>query len=184
MGMTIPVDWAINRVKVWWSGDILPAHLLRHVFETCPTYAAAKQALTKTPICIPAFFTLAGTAPGEGCVIERRERRAAVREAPSAVANHWTAIPQRGAARGHDSEERQRIMERVLVNGKDWRTTAILGPPIVSSLTRLVAIMNPANQSLHVQGFESHGPATAPVSLTAARPQSFIPVQKPPIDPH
>jgi hypothetical protein len=179
MGMTMPVDWAINRMKVWWSGDILPAHLLRHVFETCPTYAAAKQALTKTPICIPAFFTLAGTAPGEGCVIERRERHAAVREAPSAVANHWTALPQRGAARGLDSEDRQRTMERVLVNGKDWRTTAILGPPIVSGLTRLIAIMNPANESLHVQGFEWHGPATAPLSLSGARPQSFVPVSEP-----
>jgi hypothetical protein len=45
-----------------------PDQLLRWVFETCETYAAAKSVLENTPVTRPVIYTLIGCAPGERCV--------------------------------------------------------------------------------------------------------------------
>src|SRR5258708_36170109 len=74
--------------------------------ETCGDYEEAKRRLLDTPLCLPALFTLAGTKPGKGCVIERTPSDAAMRTMPAAVANHWTTMTERGRTRGAHSRER------------------------------------------------------------------------------
>jgi hypothetical protein len=140
--------------------------LLRQVFEQCETYDAAKRLLRDTPICMPAFFTLAGAAEGEGCIIERTRDRAAIREMPAAIANDWIAVPMRGHARSASSRPRQQMMESALDLDRDidWQA-----PPILNKDTRLVAIMNPSRGRLSAQGFERNGPVTGRFVLGASR---------------
>ena len=116
--------------------------------------------LVETPLCLPAFFTLAGTGPGEGCVIERSQTRAAVREMPAAIANHWTALPESGRPRGIQSRRRHLLMEEMVASGGDR-----LISPILNRCTRLTAEMNPANGHLEAQGWERGGLVTAPFNL-------------------
>src|SRR5215471_19367738 len=160
-GATLPFDWLFGRVKVWRSQALPPVHLLRQVFERCATYEAAKQMLSETPLCVPAFFVLAGTRRGEGCVIERTAEQAALREMPAAAANHWVTLPQRGR-RDVASCERLAQMEAALMEASPWRTS-----PIINRDTRLVAEMNPANGTMTLQGWERNGPATATLCLKA-----------------
>jgi len=96
-----PIDWLVGRVGVWRSRDLPPAHLLRQVCETCASYDEARQRLLSTPLCLPALFTLAGTEPGQGCVIERTQHCAAERAMPAAAANHRVAVAERGRAAVH-----------------------------------------------------------------------------------
>jgi hypothetical protein len=161
-GLTLPLDWIVGRVKMLRSDNIPPAHLLRRVFERCDGYHAAKRVLVETPICAPAFFALAGAKAGEGCIIERTQDRAAVREMPTAIANDWIALPERGHSRSRSSRDRQRMMEEALSGGKNWQA-----PPILNPDTRMVAVMNPAAGSLTAQGFERSEPATAPFVMPA-----------------
>jgi len=155
-GLTLPFDWIVGRIKLLHSEGIPPAHLLRRVFERCDSYHAAKRMLTETTICAPAFFALAGANASEGCIIERTQDRAAVREMPTAIANDWIALPERGHSRSRSSRDRQRLMEGAL-NGQDnWRA-----PPVLNPDTRMVAVMNPALGSVTAQGFERSEPATA-----------------------
>jgi hypothetical protein len=155
-GMTPPVDWMIGHVRLWHSDGLPPAHLLRQVFEVCKTYEAAKQMLAQTPLCLPAFFTLAGANDGEGCIIERTQHRAAIREMPTAIANHWIALPKRGRARTRTSRHRHRMMQAAVEARAPWQAH-----PILNQNTRVVATMNPSRGELSVQGFERSGPATS-----------------------
>jgi len=152
------LDWAVNRTRLWRRRALPPVHLLRHVFDTCRTYAEAKQALMETPLAMPAFITLSGLEPGEGCVVERQEDRAHVRNAPASVANHWIAAAVPGRTRGVDSHGRHALME-TLHNAPgdsfDW-----LQPPILNATTRLAVVANAAKGTLTVQGWEKDGPAT------------------------
>ncbi len=154
----MPVDWLIDRIGVSRSAALPPCHLLREVFESCATYAEAKEALMRTPICLPALFILAGAGP-EGCVIERTEDRAAVVEAPVCVANDWlTRSFRRGTPRGFDSPGRQaRLAAGVagVADGMDWVVA-----PVANPYTRLAAVLDAASDSLAVQGWERDGPAT------------------------
>jgi hypothetical protein len=136
-----------------------PTHLLRLAFETCPTYAAAKALLTETPIAVPAFFSLSGTKADEGCVIERTEREAFVREGGNvSVANHWIKAPISGRSRGFDSHGRFARMEARrdgVEDGFDW-----VVPPIFNQTTRLAVTANAATGRLRVRGYEMDGAAT------------------------
>jgi predicted choloylglycine hydrolase len=76
------------------SFEFGPSFLLRHTLETCDTFAAALDALRRTPLSTSVFFTLCGTERDEACVIERGQRAAAVRPlvGPAlAQANHHVA---------------------------------------------------------------------------------------------
>jgi hypothetical protein len=157
------LDWALTRFPLWRHRALPPVHLLRRVFDDAPTYADAKEMLSQTPLAVPAFFTLAGTKDGEGCVIERSESSAYVRDAPASIANHWIRgegdEAPGGHARGWDSEGRWRMMEemRDRVPGDfSW-----VRPPILNPTTRLAVVANAAQGTLSVQGFEADGPATA-----------------------
>lgn len=158
-------NWGINRLKSLASKAIPPTHLLRHVCETCSDYEQAKDILCETPIAIPALFALSGMNAVEGCIIERLENRSFVHEAPSAIANHWLSKSLRGKARGIDSHRRHRLMNglcRIAKGGFDW-----LIEPLLNVDTRLAVVMNAAQGSLLVSGFEPEGPATEVFDLAA-----------------
>lgn len=160
-------DWLLDRAGVWRSRGLPPAHLLRRVFEQCRSYAEARAMLAEAPLCLPALFLLAGAGPGEGCVIERTERAAALHDSPVAVANHWLGQGfGRGRPRGGDSAARQALMLSALAAASPG--FAWLAPPILNGCTRLAVEANPATGALAVQGWERDGPATAPLFLEAA----------------
>lgn len=152
-------DFAFERAAVWRRREMPPMHLLRQVMEGCAGYRDARLALTHGPIAIGALFTLAGTRPGEGCVIERTPFGAAVHEAPVAVANDWLSPGRGGRPRGRDNQGRRALMARAATaSGRefDW-----LAPPVLNRTTRVVCAMNPAAGTLVAQGWEAGGPATA-----------------------
>lgn len=157
------LDWAIARARVFQSRALPPAHLLRRVFDTCRTYAEARAMLIETPLCLPAFFTLSGIAPNEGCVIERTEDAARVRESPATAANHWVSFPFPGWPRGEASETRFRRMSEIHRRAPDG--FAWVAPPILNATTRAAVVANAARGVLWVQGYESDGPATAPLTI-------------------
>ncbi|MEQ8356568.1 MAG: hypothetical protein RH942_13585 [Kiloniellaceae bacterium] len=158
------IDWAIERTQVWRRRLMPATHLLRHVFETCRIYGEAKTLLTETPIAMPAFFALSGTEAGQGCVIERTERAAFIRDGGKAsVANHWIAAPLGGRMRGQDSTGRFDQMEHCrddVEGGFDWVTSPILNPT-----TRLAVTANARVGTLQVRGYERDGPVTQDFSL-------------------
>jgi hypothetical protein len=154
----MPLDWVIARLALWRETGLPATHLLRRVFDACRSYAEAKRMLIETPLCLPAFFTLAGTGPDEGCVIERRQNAAAVHEAPAAISNHWVGFGMRGHDRGYDSRRRRALMT-TLAEDADGRLSW-LRPPILNPTTRLAAVANAARGLLSVQGWEKHGPVT------------------------
>ncbi|MBX6321755.1 MAG: hypothetical protein IRY94_08010 [Rhodospirillaceae bacterium] len=161
----LPADWMAERVSLWRSRALPPSHLLRRAFETCADYAAARALLRRAPVCLPAFFILSGTGPGEGCVIERTEDEAEVHEAPVAVANDW--LGRRfgpGTARGVDSAGRRALMTRSLaaVDPLAW-----IAPPVANPWTRVAVAANAATGALAVQGWERGAPATRVLRLEA-----------------
>ena len=163
-GAILPLDWAIGRARLWRSRGLPPAHLLRQAFENCAGYDDAKRLLSEAPLCLPAFFVMAGTRPGEGCVIERHPDRTAIREMPAGIANHWVALSLRGKARGRHSHARLRQMETALsgMGAAGFAPT----PPIINRDTRLIAVINPGRGRLAVQGWERSQPATAELALS------------------
>jgi hypothetical protein len=159
-GLSPPIDWLVGRIGVWRSQALPAAHLLRRVCEICASYEDAVEMLSQAPLCLPALFTLAGTQPGQGCVIERSPNAATRREMPTAVTNHWVDLDLPGRPRGADSRERQALMETALAGGITW-----IASPIINRDTRLVATINPAQGSLTLQGWEKDGPVTAQLTL-------------------
>jgi hypothetical protein len=163
------LDWAVNRGRVWRMKHLTPAHLLREVFETAPSFAEAKRMLSERPISSPAIFSLSGLKPTETAVIERTEAEARVHDGCNAAANHWQAPGWSGHSRGVDSAGRACLMHKV--------STALdpcfpwLKPPIRNWNTRLVMVADASEGRLVAQGYEVDGvttaPATAPLELTA-----------------
>ncbi len=154
----MPLDWLANRKRVWKRRAIPPAHLLRQAFETCPDYTTAKKLLCETELALPSIFLLSGTKAEEGCVIERSETEAFVRESPASAGNHWQSYKARAKARGEQSEARSAAMlawqaeEAAAKEGEspfEW-----LKPPILNETTRLVMLANAATGELFAQGYE------------------------------
>lgn len=74
--------------------DFCPQMLIRHVLETAKDYDAAVALLSDTPLRSPVLFTVAGVKPGQGCIIERTRKDAAVRPYGGGVlvaANHYVS---------------------------------------------------------------------------------------------
>jgi hypothetical protein len=157
------LDWAIMRARVFARTQIPPAHLLRRVFDSCRGYAEARAMLTETPLCLPAIFTLSGTAADEGCVIERTESEARVRESPVCSANHWQSFHRPGRARGAESEKRARSLQDIHRRAPDGFAWVVA--PILNPTTRVAVVANAKRGTLWVQGFEADGPASAPLTL-------------------
>lgn len=158
-GLGVSVDWCVNRVRLWRQHAMPPTHLLRQVFETCSSYDQAREHLLATPVAAPVFFTLTGTGPGQGCVIERREEDAILHEGTNVTANHWLTDRFHGRPRPIRSRDRRAKLLELLPAAKqplDW-----LQPPILNRLTRLASEMNAATGSLVVQGWDGPVPQTA-----------------------
>lgn len=159
----MPVDWAVNRSKVWRSSDPTPAHLLRHVFEQADCYDEAFKLLVNTPIAAAAIFTLSGLGPDDACVIERKPNDVHVVEGPASAANEWQMPRWRGRNRGDENDLRREIVacyNLALCSNFDW-----LQPPVRNPTTRLALIADAESGHIVVQGFEYDGPATRVLSL-------------------
>jgi hypothetical protein len=161
-------DIAANALHTWAKiRHMPPDQLLRHVFETCETYPAAKSVLEATPVARPVIYVLVGCAPGERCVIERTETGFVTREEKTSVANDWipnrprwearmpanrflTCSPAEAAARCRDRHDALAgwcgLLSR---SGFDWVT-----PPVLNPYTRLAVTMSPARAILRVAGYE------------------------------
>lgn len=159
----LPLDWAVNRGRVWRMPHPTPAHLLRSVAETAPDFATARAMLIERPISTPAIYSLAGMKPGETVVIERREREARVHDGANVAANHWQAHGWTGRPRGLESATRARVMHQVATD-LDPRL-AWLVPPILNDRTRLVMIADARAGRLIAQGFEAGRAATRVLEL-------------------
>jgi hypothetical protein len=158
-------DWAANRRRVWNMPHVMPAHLLRDVFEKASTYDEARTLLMEHPISTPAIFSLAGLKPHETVVIERTETEARVHDGAQVAANHWQAAGWTGHPRGHDSAGRAAMMHRIgteLDSGFPW-----LKPPILNEHTRIVMVSDASDGRLVAQGFEKREPATTKLELAA-----------------
>jgi len=157
-GGFLPLDWAMNRLRVWSVGRLPAAHLLRRVFEQAQTFADARRLLVDTPIAAPAIFSLAGLGAHEACVIERTETEASVFDGQRTAANHWSTPGWRGRGRGIDSAGRARQLA-AFVDPVDV-TLGWLQPPVLNPLTRLAMVASAARGRLIARGFEANGPAT------------------------
>jgi hypothetical protein len=166
-GLTLAGDWIANRRRFWRSLALPPAHLLRQVFDECRDYATARRRLIETPIALPAIFILTGTAPGESCVIERLEDRAAIHEGPRSWANAWQTsdFGPDWSPRGHDNPGRCASLHALLDHPSDGHSW--LAAPVLNPDTRLAVRMNAATAELAVTGFEEQRPATREFSLPA-----------------
>jgi len=158
---------AVKRIRAWPA-----AHLLRHVFETAPDYAAAKAMLCDHPIAVPAIFTLAGI--DAGCIIERTEYAFAVREIAGdrvCASNHFETHLNETAKgwhpRSHDSPERLAcalaLDSREIDDGFAW-----FKPPIANPTSRVVINANPATGAFAVMGVAGAKPVTATFRLPAS----------------
>jgi hypothetical protein len=162
-----PIDWLVNRWRIRNMTALPPAHLLRQAFERCTSYAEAKAMLMATPICIPVIYTLTGTAPDEGCIIERRERDAAVHEAPTCITNHWLSPHFKGRPRlGPNSRRRLSAIQAALPNLGSG-TFAWLAPPVLNRLTRVAVELNAGTPSLAVQGWRGTASQTRVLVFSA-----------------
>lgn len=167
-------DWAINRILMKRKRGLPPAHLLRQVFDQARSYQEAKDMLCATPLAIPAIFTLTGVAPGEGCVIERLETSAEIKELSAAqnvtCSNEFhSAFAGKGKGwrpRAVDSAGRYR--QSAEISGQDMRSDHFewLRAPIINVYTRLVMRADAADASLLVYGYEGHMPVTNAFTLT------------------
>lgn len=157
------LDWVGEHVAMWRRGGLPPAHLLRRVFDECRSFDEAKALIAETPLSTPAFFTLSGRTPDEGCVIERTETTAHVNDAPTCITNHWRGVTRPGYARGVDSEGRLASMSQIIDRAGD--DFAWVVPPILNAQTRLAVVANAARGALQVEGWEEQGRATHPFSL-------------------
>ena len=158
-GFGRPIDWAASKRRFLKTSGWPPAHLLRHVFETAPDYATGVERLRDEPLSTPAIFIIAGCKPGEGCVIERLEDAADVRDMRHGVvtaANHFAASGAgRWRARGHDSQDRMACLAGL---GEPPQID-MLKPPLLNPLTRL-AMAGSAAGDISVCGYEAERPAT------------------------
>ena len=166
----LPIDWAIDRLRVDRTRAMPPTHALRLAFETCGTFAEAVEVLRDTPIALPCLFAISGPK-GEACVIERQEESAIVIDGDEVMANHWlNSRWRRGRARGIDSEGRWKALRAAarqaeigqgFGQGFGW-----LRPPVLNRLTRLAAVMNAATGTLSVIGLEAKGTIAMPATKT------------------
>ena len=144
--------------------------LLRQVFETCATYAAAREALEQTPLSRAVIYTLVGCAPHERCVIERNDDAFVTREDDTCAANDW--VPCRPGWEGRIGTRRflncsfaeaarlSRARRDALAEwggpvagaGFDW-----VREPVLNPYTRLAVAMNPARGVLRAVGYDIVG---------------------------
>jgi hypothetical protein len=169
-------DWFTNRFWVNKAKGLPPAHLLRKVCETARDYEEAKDMLMREPIAIPVIYILAGTKNGEGCVIERLEEGAAMREMggqPSVTAanhflSHINALGYGWMPREIDSFGRAVCAGTITSAQATDPQLKWLKPPIANVMSRLCFSACPATGSMSLLGLEGEMPVTELFRLTLA----------------
>ena len=162
-----PYDIAVNALRTWPIRFCPPDHLLRSVFETCHDFAEAKRRLETVAVARPVIYTLVGCAPGERCVIERREQGFASRTEDTSAANDWqhsappwearvppsvllTRSPQEATARSRARQQALATWPQSFAQARfAWVT-----PPVLNMFTRLAVEMCPARGTLRAVGYE------------------------------
>lgn len=156
------IEWYKNRRLTHKEEGLPPSHLLRKVFEQATDYETAKLILSEMPIAIPAIFTLTGTKPGQGCVIERLEHTAEIRELSAGqqvtTSNHFiTSLNDVGAGwRPREADSTGRFRQSCSYHGHDLQHPDFnwLQAPIINHNTRLCVVTDALTGRLQVQGFE------------------------------
>ncbi|MDC7787652.1 hypothetical protein PQJ75_29890 [Rhodoplanes sp. TEM] len=173
-------DMTANAAAAWPVRHMPPDHLLRHAFETCGDFVAARDLLADTPVSRPVIYTLAGTAPGARCVIERTEEGAVVRGDDTTAGNDWWPPRPAWEARmpAHEMLSRSfddaaamskvRQEQIAAFDGDVSRSFDWVLPPILNPYTRISVAMSPAAGLLRVLGWEADGPGL-PRPVTAVR---------------
>jgi hypothetical protein len=156
-----------------------PDQILRHAFEVCGDFAAARRLLETTPVARPAIYTLVGASARERCVIERTETGFVSRDDDTCAANDW--VPCRPGWEGRigmrrflrssfaDAAGYSRARRESLAawNGSlaasrfDW-----VREPVLNPYTRLAVAMCPARGILRVAGYDAVPGADLPAPVT------------------
>ena len=176
-----PVDEIVTRLKLMRSRGAVPGtHLLRQVFERAPDYVSALDILTDESVrlAMPTLFTLAGTEPDDGCVIEafgrsrRVHRSAGTRTRALGVANQWLSSDLRGTARNHalgtgaptTANENNRLRRAAIarLQSRDFRGTIDLTEPVLNSHTVMVVVANARRGQMMVEGLEASAGSVIP----------------------
>lgn len=175
------LDHAINPLgALLRSGREPPEHLLRRVFESCPTFAAARHLLETAPVARPVLFSLVGAAPGEHVLIEREETSARIIDGEGVVANDWRV--RRPGWEGRvcgtgEPLENNRKREAALGtwSASDAPPLVWAQPPVINDFTRVTVEMCPAAGTLHVAGWEPDGQGSAArvTRILSLGPESF-----------
>ncbi len=156
------LDWLKNRILANKARGLPPAHLLRKVCETASDYAHAKQMLMNEPVAIPVIYVLAGTQDGEGCVIERLEDGAAVREMGTGssvnAANHFLSHIN-GIGKGWMPREIDSCGRALCANTltEEQAADPLMGwlkPPIANIMNRVCFSANPSQGTMSLMGME------------------------------
>ncbi len=156
----LPFDWFRNRQIMHRQNAIPPAHLLRQVFEQAQDYNTAKEMLAKTPLAVPAIFTLTGLQAGEGCIIERLENTAEVRELAAeqqvVASNQFQTSLAKGTKARPFFNSNGRWQQGCSLQGYEITQDNFswLRPPILNPFTRLCIVADAETGRLSVQGFE------------------------------
>ena len=158
-----PIGWIAARLLVGRSHAIPPDHLLRRAFETARSFEDAALLIRRTPICMPAIFTLTGPGTGEAIVIERT-RDGAFQPDLASASNHWVVQPALGRPRNASSILRRDTMSALVGTACDW-SLGWLRTPILQKDTRLAVMASPRTGRLLVQGWEKTGAVTEILDL-------------------
>lgn len=157
-----PGDWLAARRIAWRSTATPPAMLLRDVFRTCGDFDTALRRLTETPVTLPVFFTLVGTAAADSAIIERMPTRARVHRPATSVTNHWLNADFFGRSHSILSPERlEAIRARLPAEAEDL---AWVRPPILNERTRLAMDASPVDGALLAEGYEGETRVTERLS--------------------
>lgn len=161
-----PFDWALQRLHTFRSSGWLPAHLLRHVFETAKDFDEAVKLLSQSGLAIPVIFTVCGTKDGERAIIERREHEAhIIRESGVCTANHWQRDGWHGHPRPIKSHDRLKSAktstEALFSEDKAWDW---LIPPVFNKHS-IMAFVGNTSGLLKVVNFKVKNGTIRPISF-------------------
>lgn len=188
----IVTDWMKNHIRMFKSKGLPPPHLLRKAFETAASYEDAKKMLVTEPVCMPVMYTLSGVNPGEGCVIERLEDRAIVREMKDDrvfVTNHFqtnlNGVGEGWMPRGFDNHARAEATKDIapesvgVDKGFDWYKA-----PIANKFSVLAMVADAKTGDFHLVGTDKDKivtrdfrllPGAAPQPAPAAKDKPAAP---------
>jgi len=173
-----PFDMMTNAATTWGVRHMPPDQLLRQVFETARDFASARERLERTPIARPVIYALAGSKPGERCVIERTTDGFNTRVDDTSAANDWLVRRRGWEGRigadvmltcthdeaGANSRERHGALtswEQPFNGSFDWVVA-----PVLNRYTRLAVETCPAHGILRVVGYESVTGSELPQPVT------------------